>query len=259
MAVLDCNGVHSHSQDRSRVQPAIFSALDPSPVPSTMARRRRLDARARSFPNPLVLLSFVLSFSSYAFAATNRTIDDTIGDSVTGALPSYSPAGAWNVGQDCKTCYVRPADPSRAFNATWHDTTQDPVDVEQHTVTVTFVGASRECLLADKLLTGILYVVGTAVYVYCILDNRQLDGITTLTNLSVTLDGTVVGSFVHAPTDKDDLSGYLYNVPVYSNAVLRNKKHTLSVSTLAQQSSSLILFDYVVYTCVCLLDHNACF
>ena len=80
----------------------------------------------------------VLLVSDLAYAGTsNRTIDDTYGDSATGALPSYS--GSWNVGQDCPGCRVQPA-PNDVFDGTWHDTTSDS-GTGPHAVTLSFQGA----------------------------------------------------------------------------------------------------------------------
>ena len=103
-----------------------------------MADHRRPNAR---LPNPLALLAIVLSFSiSHVWAATNRTIDDTAGDSVTGALPLYSPAGGWS-NQDCTSCALHPSEMSQIFDGTWHSTLQHPSDVDQHSVSVSFSGA----------------------------------------------------------------------------------------------------------------------
>jgi hypothetical protein len=86
----------------------------------------------------LALSLFALGMASVR-AAEQRTIDDTFGDSVTGQMPTYSPAGAWHVGQSCTDCFVQPKDPDRALLKSWHDTTQDTFD-EPHSVTVTFNG-----------------------------------------------------------------------------------------------------------------------
>jgi hypothetical protein len=46
--------------------------------------------------------------------ATNRTIDDNYGDSVTGDLPIYLPRSSWKQGSQCSPCFAKP-DRSRAF------------------------------------------------------------------------------------------------------------------------------------------------
>ena len=86
----------------------------------------------------VALLFLVLIHSSYS--AENRTIDDTHGDSVSGALPSYS--GPWNVGQLCSDCSANPSPPD-TFMSSWHDvTTQpDPNDGAPNAVTLSFQGA----------------------------------------------------------------------------------------------------------------------
>ncbi|KAI5116467.1 hypothetical protein M0805_006727 [Coniferiporia weirii] len=153
----------------------------------------------------------------------NRTIDDQLGDSVTGVLPIYEgpPADNWQQGATCKGCEAQP-DPSLAFRGTWHDATWNPGDPGEKVVTVGFTGS--------------------AVYVFIILENSVQ--FTTLTSLSFTIDGELVGSFVHAPTTSTD---YEYNVTAYANDNLANTQHTLIMQT-AGNNATLILFDYLVYS-----------
>lgn len=56
----------------------------------------------------------------------NRTIDDTNGDSVTGAKPIYLPrtGGVW-AGPECGGCAIQP-DPNLAFDRTWTAATYHP-------------------------------------------------------------------------------------------------------------------------------------
>ena len=81
-----------------------------------------------------LLLTFLLTHSVCA-TPSNRTIDDTNGDSATGVLPQYS--GSWNIGQNCPGCDLQP-DPAGAFEGTWHDSTSGSTDM--HTVTLSFEG-----------------------------------------------------------------------------------------------------------------------
>ena len=81
----------------------------------------------------LFLTSLLLS-CVYA-TPSNRTIDDTYGDPVTGHLPHYS--GKWDIGQACSGCSLQP-DPSETFEGTWHDSTSNTTDVRK--VTLTFQG-----------------------------------------------------------------------------------------------------------------------
>jgi hypothetical protein len=53
----------------------------------------------------LPLLSYI---RNAAALAVNRTIDDEIGDSVTGALPIYVPQNIWTQGNQCTTCWADP-------------------------------------------------------------------------------------------------------------------------------------------------------
>ena len=55
-------------------------------------------------------------------ALTNVTIDDTRGDELTGALPTYASVNAWNArsaSNPCTVCGANP-DPLRALDETWY-------------------------------------------------------------------------------------------------------------------------------------------
>ncbi len=156
-------------------------------------------------------------------ASINRTIDDEYGDSETGVVPSYSPLGSWSQGATCDGCYIQ-LDHDQTFKGTWHDTTHTPGDPEPRLVTAHFTG--------------------TAVYVYHVIANT-VPYTTTLTNLTFTLDGQQVGTYVHIPTDS---TAFQYDVPVYTNPNLSNGDHTLVMEATGDTASSLILFDYIVYT-----------
>ncbi|KAI0736638.1 hypothetical protein C8Q72DRAFT_768914 [Fomitopsis betulina] len=171
-----------------------------------------------------VTLFVELLFSASVSAGqSNRTIDDTNGDSVTGALPSYS--SSWNVGQDCPGCRVQPS-ASDCFEGTWHDTTSDNGVSTPHTVTFSFQG--------------------TAVWVYCILINSGPEYVTINSNISFELDGASAGVFSHNP----DASGpqYLYNQTVFSKTGLSNTNHTVVVTAVQGSSASVLLFDWAMYT-----------
>ncbi|KAJ6546794.1 hypothetical protein B0H19DRAFT_242101 [Mycena capillaripes] len=157
---------------------------------------------------------------------SNRTIDDQFGDSVTGALPSYSPLSTWNQGANCGGCTLHP-DPAPAFNHTWHDNSQPPGDAQAVSVSFDFTG--------------------TAVWVFCIVPPVMQNDTITHYILSFDLDnGTHRGNFTHFPTGNE----YLYNVPVVSLPSLSNTAHTLSISTDGAVDGSAFLFDYAVYTWV---------
>ncbi|KAH9854312.1 hypothetical protein C2E23DRAFT_726322, partial [Lenzites betulinus] len=156
----------------------------------------------------------------------NRTIDDQLGDSVTGKQPVYSPAdGVWSQGTQCPRCNIKPGlvDVEQAFDHTWHDALYRPGNPDV-VMTATFSGS--------------------AVYVFNLIGNA-VHLTTTFTNLSFTLDGVAVHNYVHSP----DPSGpqILYGVPVYSNASLPDGPHTLEIRTTGK-AMAVVLFDYIVYT-----------
>ena len=176
----------------------------------------------------------LLSLSSAFFAASassrlvNITIDDTFGDSTTGAVPAYSINGhAWNAGSptesaNCGGCniYSSLLNLSQVLYGTWHDTTPTTSDLPT-TVTVQFIGS--------------------AVYVFNILPNT-LPATTTLANISFSIDGEHVGNFTRSPKSG---TAILYNQLVYQNTTLNYGPHILAMTP---SSDSLIIFDYLLYT-----------
>ncbi|KAJ2981000.1 hypothetical protein NUW54_g10930 [Trametes sanguinea] len=174
-----------------------------------------------------ILASVVASLTrTTAAALVNRTIDDQRGDSVTGQLPSKSPANKWAFGQLCPHCGI-PAgsvvDPKKVFQGTWSDSTYHP-GLPDHVINASFTG--------------------TAVYVYNLIVNIVPE-ITTETNLSFSVDGTYMGQYIHFPSAPPPL--VFYNVCVFSFTELPNQAHLLEVRATGP-SASLILFDYIVYS-----------
>ncbi|KAI5115993.1 hypothetical protein M0805_009065 [Coniferiporia weirii] len=171
-----------------------------------------------------LLISLFVRLELSRGVLVNRTIDDQFGDSVTGVLPTYGGYGGsnWAQGATCQKCRAQP-DPSSVFQGSWHDTTWSPGDSGEKVMTVNFNGS--------------------AVYVFIILANN-LHPTTTFTNLSFSLDGELVGNFVHSPTSGTD---YEYNVTAYANESLANVGHNLVMQTTGD-NAVLVLFDYLVYS-----------
>ncbi|KAI1790964.1 hypothetical protein LXA43DRAFT_1013850 [Ganoderma leucocontextum] len=171
----------------------------------------------------LILPSLFLPSPVYS-VLVNRTIDDESGDSETGLKPVYGPDdSSWNQGSTCSGCHITPfIDKTQPFDGTWHDGTYSPGGPD---------------------LTISLSFTGTAVYVFNIIPNT-LESTDTLANITFSLDGDHVGTYLHIP---DATSNFLYRVPVYTNATLANKLHSLEMRA-SGTNASLILFDYVIYS-----------
>lgn len=199
------------------------------------------------FNNPapctkLCLLSLSLPFAVSVVLGklVNVTVDDQFGDSLSGTIPTYTPASKWATGPQCTACSAQP-DPSRAFNGTWHDSTnqlRDPSSV----ITYNFTGKS--CNIVQKAPVT-KASTGTAVYAFFILANQYSLYGTSYTSLSFMLDDQYEGPFNHQP---DQVSQYYYNVSMFAKADLDNKEHTIVIYNTAASQASLILFDYLVYT-----------
>ncbi|KAI0714685.1 hypothetical protein C8Q76DRAFT_673819 [Earliella scabrosa] len=174
-------------------------------------------------PTSLLLLCFLWTPPSIALSI-NRTIDDELGDSVTGIKPSYSPPDKWTQGAQCPTCHVRPSyvDVPQVFERTWHDTTFRPG------------GPDREMRVN---------FTGTAVYLYFLVP-KPLPFTTTMMNTTFFLDGELDGEFFHAQDSGEDFE---YRVPVYVKEQLENREHSFMLRATGTVMS-LVLFDYLVYT-----------
>jgi len=196
--------------------------VETEPSDSDRSARRAMLA-PHSFPHwQLWSVNILLLIPRASSIASNRTIDDTLGDSATGVLPIYS--RNWSKGQNCPSCLARP-DQSATFDHSWHDTTSDsPPGNPAHNVSISFQG--------------------TAIWVYCVVPNHIQDA-STLVNISFTLDGSRVGTYMHQPNQSDV---YEYNVTVYSNVTMENSEHTLVMTAQDDPNPSIILFDWAKYT-----------
>ena len=66
------------------------------------------------------------------------------------------------------------------------------------------------------------------------------------TDVDIIIDNAVVGNFKH---NASQFSDYQYNQSIYSNSSMVNRELIISVKT-AGNSQSVLLFDYLTYTCV---------
>ncbi|KAJ7289250.1 hypothetical protein C8J57DRAFT_428405 [Mycena rebaudengoi] len=149
------------------------------------------------------------------------TIDDTLGDSRTGALPVYNPVDSFSQNSNCADCTIR-ADLRRAFQGTWHDSSQFP-NSPPVSVTLSFTG--------------------TTIDVFCIIAN-EIPGVTTTADYAILLDGVPQRPYSHS---SDGTPNYQYGVNVFSARGLDQRPHRVVLST-NNPAGSLLLFDYASYT-----------
>ncbi|KAK7681913.1 hypothetical protein QCA50_014875 [Cerrena zonata] len=175
----------------------------------------------------LIYLHLLRSLSHFVACqgTTNRTIDDTIGDLITGTRPVYiPPTGVWK-DVTCVDCAINP-DTTKAFRGSWNAATYNP-SIPEVSVQFSFTGI--------------------AVYVYFILANDQGASITTITQTNFTLDDKLISTFTHNPTTSLDLD---YNQLVFQQTGLANQEHTLKASISGLDHNVYINFDYANYTFV---------
>ncbi|KAJ3840529.1 hypothetical protein F5878DRAFT_708729 [Lentinula raphanica] len=179
-------------------------------------------------PGALFSLSLLLNFAPVAFgAAVNRTIDDTLGDSVTGQRPTFLPStsGVWE-DQTCAGCALQPPT-AKAFGGTYTAATYNP-GLKNISITFDFTG--------------------TAVYIFFILANNPDPGITATTAANFTLDGSLVGSFNHTPNSNASDFQFNGSALAFSKAGLKNSTHQMVISTSGLDDNVWVNFDYALYT-----------
>ncbi|OCH86682.1 hypothetical protein OBBRIDRAFT_890317 [Obba rivulosa] len=164
------------------------------------------------------MVPLVLSFLK------NFTIDDTFGDPTTGAQFVYLPHWAWTVGQACSNCTSQP-NPAEAFNGTWH-------------------GALPESAGLNSQVNASVTFNGSAVYVFCIVDNTSDQP----WSLLFSIDDTPLDIREELTTATGD-TNFSYNVMVFHSLAITPGIHTLTV-TSGRGPASPFFLDYVMYTSV---------
>ena len=191
---------------------------------------------------------FFTLFANFAFAAPqNVTVDDA---ALTGPVTiTYLPSPSnWSQGNNCSGCIAKP-DPSQAYNGTWHDTTYIPNSAVYQAFQFNFTGTFLDPVsLFLDLIT--LFTIGSGLYIFFILANT-VTGARMSTSVNFILDGVPASSFTHNATTS---TSYEYNQTVFANSSIPNGLHTMKVEPVNNSVNVLILFDYLIYTCVpCLL------
>ncbi|KAF5389024.1 hypothetical protein D9757_005053 [Collybiopsis confluens] len=158
--------------------------------------------------------------------AVNRSIDDTLGDSVTGQRPLFLPstAGVWE-DATCKECSLRPP-------------IQDAYDQ-------TYTAATYESGMGNISIS--FPFTGTAIYVFFILanSNSSIGPVTTAANF--TLDAVFQGTYTHPPDPNSPAFQFNKSALAFSKIGLVNRTHNLLIST-SGIGPIFVNFDYALYT-----------
>ncbi|KAK0492957.1 hypothetical protein EDD18DRAFT_1357341 [Armillaria luteobubalina] len=179
---------------------------------------------------PLTIALFLLQLI-VAAKMINRTIDDTLGDELTGFKVKYRPdsqpfdasALVWKNTLQCIGCAIVP-DVSSAMDGTWTSATYDS---------------------SLKNVSAELTFYGSAIYIYLIVSNYPYcTGLVSDVICNFRMDGEIVGNYYHP---SDGTYRFEYNVLAYSNASLNDNDHTFLIETTGTQLS-YIIFDYALYT-----------
>ncbi|KAJ7022073.1 hypothetical protein C8F04DRAFT_972029, partial [Mycena alexandri] len=178
----------------------------------------------------LFLFSFFLALFFHRTQAIllNVTIDDTTGDSLTGAHVTYSPTNAWNSSRTCIEC----PDPKKLFSGTSHTSAFSVNDTKNPNVPS----------------TATVSFSGSAIYVFCAVSHSasspgNLGGDSDMTFY---VDGVQVGVFVQPAVGS---AGFDYSVPVFVNSALPPGPHTFTLQNGHENGpSSLLVLDQIIYT-----------
>ncbi|RXW12972.1 hypothetical protein EST38_g12881 [Candolleomyces aberdarensis] len=175
----------------------------------------------------LVALLWAYLYLPALAVLVNRTIDDTAGDSVTGAKPIFFPAdrGLWK-DQTCIDCLINP-DVRLVFGNTYTAATYIP-ELGKMSISMRFNG--------------------TAIYVFFVLVNSADPRVIPETQCDFVLDNGPPLSFGY-DSDRES-SGYKYNQLVYSNTGLPPGDHLLEIVTNNLDHRVYVNFDYAIYTYV---------
>ncbi|KAF5388896.1 hypothetical protein D9757_005057 [Collybiopsis confluens] len=160
--------------------------------------------------------------------AVNRSIDDTLGDSVTRQRPLFLPStvGIWE-DVTCKECALRPSIQD-AYDQTWTAATYRP---PMGNMSISFP------------------FTGTAIYVFFILSNVSSENSTTAANF--TLDGVVEDAYRHSPDPNAPDFQFNESALAFAQTGLENSTHNLLISTSGDETI-FVNFDYALYTFVIL-------
>ncbi|KAJ7151492.1 hypothetical protein C8R46DRAFT_1122167 [Mycena filopes] len=170
-------------------------------------------------------LALFFFFHSTRASLLNVTIDDTTGDSLTGAHVTYTPADAWKIARNCPQC----PDVKDLFSGTAHTSTFS-VDDPTH---------------PNVPLTASVSFNGSAIYVFCAL-SRSSTSPAGNSDMTFYMDGVEVGAFVLPALGS---AGFDYSVPVYVNSALPPGQHTFTLQNGHQDgASALAILDSIIYT-----------
>ncbi|KAG6840976.1 hypothetical protein C0991_002958 [Blastosporella zonata] len=181
---------------------------------------------------PYVLSLLFLPFARSA--VTNRTIDDTAGDLITGAKPIYMNV-PWET-PACGGCKIKPP-LDDVFMQTYSALTYMQEKFPFMSIQFSFQGIF--------FLSAFVKEGSTAIYVYFILANNVGPEITSETLANFTLDGQLIETYHHIPTSSPD---YEFNALVFSQDSLPNTNHILLISTSGVDRHLFTSFDYAKYT-----------
>lgn len=117
-------------------------------------------------------------------------------------------------------------------------------------MSITFDFSGRTALTLDLLRAYIFLFLnsGTAIYIFFILANNPAPGITATTAANFTIDGSLVGTYSHAPNISAPDFQFNQSALAFSKTALTNDTHQMIISTSGLSENVWVNFDYALYT-----------
>ncbi|PSS37780.1 hypothetical protein PHLCEN_2v381 [Hermanssonia centrifuga] len=179
------------------------------------------------------LLSLILAVVFLADLVVATLVNITVDDSDTQAITYIPTTAHWassSPNQPCNSCLEHP---TNASGQTWHDATYNSTNPLQNiTQTATFI------------------FDGSAIYVFGIISHNHNNTVRDM-DIFFYIDDHMVGNFKDSPpANPDGGIVYDYNVVLYANpSISQPGSHNFTLQNgQIGGSSSLILFDYIIYT-----------
>ncbi|PSS37782.1 hypothetical protein PHLCEN_2v383 [Hermanssonia centrifuga] len=181
------------------------------------------------------LLSLILAVVFLADLVVATLVNITVDDSDTQAITYIPTTAHWarassSPNQPCNSCLEHP---TNASGQTWHEATYNSINPLQNIAqTATFI------------------FDGSAIYVFGIISHNHNNTVRDM-DIFFYIDDHMVGNFKDSPpANPDGGIVYDYNVVLYANpSISQPGSHNFTLQNgQPDGSSSLILFDYIIYT-----------
>ncbi len=202
------------------------------------------------------LLSLILAVVFLADLVVATLVNITVDDSDTQAITYIPTTAHWassSPNEPCNSCLEHP---TNTLDQTWHEATYNSINPLQNiTQTATLMFNGSPSLISPASWTNhycSFHLLGSAIYVFGITSHNPNNTVRDM-DIFFYIDDHMVGNFKKSPSANPDGGVvYDYNTVLYSNDAISESptgSHNFTLQNgQPDGSSSLILFDYIIYT-----------